>query len=487
MDKITALYVRVSTDEQSREGYSIETQVEKLTAYAKFQGWQNVEIFADEGESAKDMNRPAMKRLLKLIQQERAISVVTMAVDRLSRNLLDMLQFIELCEKHGTAYVCTALNFDTSTPIGRMVLQILAAFAEFERAMIATRVKSTMQEIATKQKRYLAVPPFGYQFDEHRNLVPIPEEVTWLIKAADMFIMGHGYRAVSKYLNDAGVVTRKGAPWASATVRQMLTNELYIGKLVWNRRYYDKEGKQHWRDPAEWIVHEDAHPPILSMEQWNAVQERITRRMPHGGQKQAKHRLSGLMVCACCGAKMVSRNYGSQGPHRDRKIFVCQDYQKRASCRFNYIFVDEAEAQLYVGLEQIAEGNFSIPIENFTQAYEARATEWVRREAVIDQKFQRQIQAYENGLISDRDLKIARDRIEKERELLEEEKKRANRPMESKIESLIKRQAKQLLWLWNNGELPIIQDSLRILFDSFVVLDGKITESRFAESIFLEG
>jgi site-specific DNA recombinase len=78
------------------------------------------------------MNRTQMKKLMRLIKQNQVAVVATVAVDRLSRNLLDMLQFIELCERHKTAYVYAALNFDTSTPIGRIVLQILAAFAEFE-------------------------------------------------------------------------------------------------------------------------------------------------------------------------------------------------------------------------------------------------------------------------------------------------------------------------------------------------------------------
>ena len=97
----------------------------------------------------------------------------------------DMLQFVELCEDHGTAYVCAALNFDTGTPIGRMVLQILAAFAEFERSMISTRVKSNMLDISKKHGRYLASPPFGYEFDEHKNLVIVPEEAEWIRRCED--------------------------------------------------------------------------------------------------------------------------------------------------------------------------------------------------------------------------------------------------------------------------------------------------------------
>lgn len=479
-----ALYVRVSTDEQAREGYSIDTQISKLKSYAAFNGWQNIVIFCDEGESAKDMNRPDMKRLIKLIKKDHVAAVVTLYVDRLSRDLLDMLQFVDMCEDHKTAYICATLNFDTSTPIGRMVLQILTAFAEFERSMIATRVKSNMMDIIEKQKRYMAVPPFGYKFSEEKHLVIVPEEAKWVREAADRFVSGHGYRAVAAWLNENGIKTRKGVLWTSSTVRQMLTNELYIGQLVWNRRYYDKNGKMHWRDPAEWVVCENAHPAILTMDQWNAIQKRITRRMPKGGQKQAKYRLSGLLRCGHCGDAMVSRRYGNKGPHSERFIFVCQGYQKNATCQFNYVFVDEAESSVYEALEELASGYINIPEDDLDTASKSIEEEYIRREAAIDMKFQRQIQAFENGLIGERDLRLARERVEKERELLELERKRIKTPDKTEIIKAIQGQAKHLLWLWENAELSVIQNALRVIIDSIIVLDRQIIDIRVSKELF---
>lgn len=485
-DRITALYARVSTEEQAREGQSIENQIDRLTAYAKFQGWQNVQVFADYGESAKSMDRPEMQRLLKLIKRNKVAVVATMAVDRLSRDLLDMLQFIELCEEHGTAYVCAALNFDTGTPIGRMVLQILAAFAEFERSMIATRVKSNMMDIAQKQKRYMAIPPYGYEFDEHKNLVVVPEEAEWIRAMADRFIAGHGYRGVARWLNELGVKTRKGNQWYSSTVRQILTNETYTGSLVWNRRYVDKAGKHKWRDPSEWIVHENAHPAILSEEQWAEIQKRIKRRMPKGGEKQMKYRLSGMLRCGECGQAMVSRRYGNRGPHRDRRIYVCAGYQQNGTCRFHYVFLDEADQAVYEALEELAGGTIHIPEDALAKATEARYAELDRRAATIDQRMQRQIQAFENGLIGERDLKIARDRIDKERKLIEEERHRiqAGSPTTDWIRQLAQKQAKHLLWLWENGEMPVIQNAIRVIIKEIIVVDSKLADIRLSEELF---
>lgn len=485
-DRITALYARVSTEEQAREGQSIENQIDRLTAYAKFQGWQNVQVFADYGESAKNMDRPEMQRLIKLVKRNKISVVATMAVDRLSRDLLDMLQFVELCEEHKTAYVCAALNFDTGTPIGRMVLQILAAFAEFERSMISTRVKSNMMDIAQKQGRYLSVPPYGYEFDEHKNLVIVPEEAKWVRRIADMYIAGHGYRAIAKWLNENDVQTRRGKIWYSSTIKGILTNELYAGTVIWGRRYYNKNSQMRWRDPSEWIVHEDAHPPIYSEEQWTEITKRIKRRMPKGGERQMKFRLSGMLRCGYCGQAMVARHYANRGRNKDRRAYICSGYQKEGSCQFHHIFLDEADQTVYEALEELAGGIIDIPEDALAKATENRYAELDRRTAAIDQKIQRQIQAFENGLIGERDLKIARDRIDKEREFVEEERKRiqADAPAKNQIRQLVKKEAKQLLWLWENGEMPVIQNTIRMIIDEIIVLDGKIAEIRLSDELF---
>lgn len=485
-EKITAVYARVSTEEQAREGMSIDTQLEKLKAYAKVQDWDKIVPFVDEGQSAKDMNRPALKQLIKLIKKGKVARVITMTVDRLSRNLLDMLNFIELCEEHNTAFVCITLNFDTSTPIGRMVLQILAAFAEFERAMIASRVKMTMSHIVSKKKRYLAAPPFGYQFDDEGKLVIVEEEAEWIRKAADLFIGGYGYRRVAVFLNENGITTRKGKPWSSSSVRSMLNNVLYTGRVIWSRRYYDKKGKMKWRDESDWVIAENAHEPIITEEQWDKIQERIARNMPRGGEKQMKHRLSGLLVCGYCGSKMVSRKYGSKGPNKDKMIFVCSQYQKNGGCQFNYIFEDEAERQVYTVLEELTGGMLEIDVSNdyLEELTESRLENLAHQESLLNQKLQRQIQAFEDGLISEDDLKIARKRIEREREFLQREKSRAlsEAPDKSEVKKAISRESKKLLWFWNNAELPVVQNTLRTIFEGIVVKDREIQDillSRF--------
>jgi site-specific DNA recombinase len=473
-DRITALYIRVSTDEQAREGYSIPTQIEKLTAFAKANGKNNIEIYTDDGYTAKNARRPDLQRLIKDVKKGKISEIYTLYLDRIFRNLRHLLNFVSMLKEYNTSYVCATLNFDTANPFGKAALQLFGAVAELESNVKSVVVKEVMGGIVNNQQRYLAVPPFGFALDEKKKLVTLPDESYFVSEAADYFIGGHGLRATAIYLNGKGITTRNGNPWTASTVRQMLTNELYIGTLVWNRRYYTEEGKMKWRDKEDWIIKENAHPPILTMEQWNAIQERISRRMPHGGMTQAKYRLSGMCRCGHCGAAMVSRRYGSKGPHRERYIFVCSGYQKNGVCKFHYMFVDDLDKQVCEAIESIAGGNINITEEHLVDATLAREKQFARRLELIDQRMQKQIQGWTDGLITGHDLKIATDRAEKERELIQQEKERAATPQSSQVETVIQNEAKQLLWLWNHGELSEIHNSLRILFDGITILDGQI-------------
>lgn len=345
--RLVALYARVSTEEQAKEGQSLATQISRLSHYALSRGFDNTRVFVDDGYSAKSMNRPALKELLSLIREGRVAAVCTMAVDRLSRNLLDMLKFVELCEQHDTSFICTALNFDTSSPIGRMTLQMLAAFAEFERAMIASRVRSNMHEIVREKRRFLSSPPFGYAFDSEGVLRIVEPEARWVRAAVDMYLGGRGYREIARWLNRSGAPrTRRGNPWSPSSVKAMLANRTYTGTVVWGRRCTDSRGRVVRKNEDEWTVAADVHAPIIGRAKWDAVMERMQSARNKGGIHRSYSRLAGLVRCGHCGCKMVSRNYGNCGPNRGRRIYVCSGYQKKGICRFNYVFADVLEDEV---------------------------------------------------------------------------------------------------------------------------------------------
>lgn len=147
--KRVAIYARVSTEEQAKEGFSIAAQLQTLRQYAQVYKWEVVDEYVDEGISGKSVNgRPEMQRLIKDVENERFDAVIVWKISRLSRNMLDTLMILDKFEKYNVKFISYSENFDTSSPIGRLVLQIMASIAEMERNTLSENVKLGMKQRA---------------------------------------------------------------------------------------------------------------------------------------------------------------------------------------------------------------------------------------------------------------------------------------------------------------------------------------------------
>ncbi|MCL2194415.1 MAG: recombinase family protein [Oscillospiraceae bacterium] len=137
----TAIYVRVSTEEQAKEGYSIRAQIEKLKSYIQIKDWTYYKVYADEGISGKNItDRPAMNELIADIEAGRVHNVLVYKIDRLTRNTRDLIDLSDLFQKHNCAFNSLMESIDTKTASGRMFLKIIGIFAEFERENIIERI-----------------------------------------------------------------------------------------------------------------------------------------------------------------------------------------------------------------------------------------------------------------------------------------------------------------------------------------------------------
>lgn len=466
--RVVALYARVSTDEQAREGESLNTQVARLHHYAASRGFESVEVFKDEGHSAKDLNRPALTRLITLIERGEVEAVCTIAIDRLSRNLLDMLRFIELCERYDTSFVCTAINFDTSTPIGRMTLQMLAAFAEFERAMIATRVRSTMNEIVRQKKRHLSSPPFGYRQSKSGELEIVESEALWIRKAASLYLSGYGYRWIARWLNGSGAPrTRRGNQWSPSSVKAMLSNRTYTGTVVWGRRCTDSQGRVVAKDESEWIVAPDAHAPIIDLTTYEMMSRRAQSMRSRGGIHRSHSRLAGLLRCGHCNGSMVSRKYGNKGPSKDQRIYVCSNYQKKGGCWFNYMPMNDLDEEVRRCLSAIS-ADLREPVRS--------SAEMACSESVdIDRRLRRAVEAYEEGVLTSAELARERTRLEAQRSRV---MPRVQQTQDSTTQE--PSVPDRLSWLWNEAPISALHRFLQLVIDCCVVTDRRLTEVRLS-------
>lgn len=169
--KKVAIYARVSTEEQAKEGYSITAQLQTHRQYAQLYNWEVVEEYVDEGISGKSIKgRPAMKRLIDDVEINKFDAVLVWKISRLSRNMLDTLVILDKFEKYDVKFISYSENFDTGNPIGRLVLQIMASIAEMERNTLSENVKLGMKQRAL-EGQWNGGSVFGYDTVEKQLVI----------------------------------------------------------------------------------------------------------------------------------------------------------------------------------------------------------------------------------------------------------------------------------------------------------------------------
>lgn len=297
----TALYGRVSTEEQYKEGFSIAAQRERLEAYAKSQGWDVIDYYVDE-VSAKDTNRPALQRMLKDIEEGIIDVVLVYRLDRLTRSVLDLYQLLDLFEENNCKFKSATEVYDTTTAMGRLFITLVAALAQWERENLSERVSMGMSQKARQGEWHGSRPPFGYDYSDGELRINADEAkyIQWIYK---WYIDGLSDRKIAIRLNDMGVTTKQGASWREGRIRYILTNPLYIGTMRWGVRVNQEQAFEV----------EDAAPAIIDNETYEQAQRtRDGRRGLHPRRMTSPYVFSGALRCARCGGafKGHKRNRG---------------------------------------------------------------------------------------------------------------------------------------------------------------------------------
>lgn len=231
----TALYIRVSTEKQADEGYSLDAQRERLAAYCQAQSWPVCpnHVYADEGISGTTTERPQFQAMLQAAKAGHIKRIVAMKLDRLSRNVRDFLGLVDELQAAGCDLVLIKESFDTSTPHGRFALTMFAAMAELEASTITERVMSGKVQKATTGGYNGAQCPFGYEYSNGVFTVnPVQSGV--VVEVFKRWLAGESMNSIAKQLAAANVTTKRGGAWAQATVRAILLNGFYAGLAQWD-------------------------------------------------------------------------------------------------------------------------------------------------------------------------------------------------------------------------------------------------------------
>ena len=298
----TGIYVRVSTDEQAREGYSIRAQEEKLRAYAKLKDWHVYSIYSDEGISGKDIDgRPEMKRLIADVVSGKIKNVLVFKIDRLTRSTKNLIELVEIFNDHDCAFNSLNEAIDTSSATGRMFLKIVGIFAEFERENLAERVRVGLERKAKEGYSNCGfITSYGYDREKGNKIQEINESEAIIVRRIfDMYLNdNYCFDKIAKTLNVEGVVTKKGKQWKHTTVRKVLTNPNMTGKV----RYACK-------DPDRYFEADGHHKPIIDEKTYLQVQEKYAIQYGIGKTKRPTSGVyfCGVLYCPYCGNRYTTK------------------------------------------------------------------------------------------------------------------------------------------------------------------------------------
>ncbi|MDA8130982.1 MAG: recombinase family protein [Elusimicrobia bacterium] len=364
----TALYLRVSTEDQAREGYSLEVQRETLEAFVKREGHEIYKVYSDDGISGATTRRPALAALLADAKGGKFGLVLVAKLDRFSRNLKDLLILVdELCG-YGVGFKSAGEPFDTTTSAGKLMFQQLGSFAEFERNRIAERVFPGMVKGVQKGNwqgsRYA---PYGYAYNKPAKLLELVESEAEVVRQIyAMYLEGKSTLSIGAALTKQGVRNRKGNYFGTKTIGDILKNPIYTGKIVWNTHHYDKakrtpKGYKYVKNPAsEVITAQGRHLPIISAEAFAQAQKlHAEKRITIRQAKPGDYLLSGLLFCGNCNHKFVGASAVSN--HRTKatkKWYRCSSITNSyKTCHNKSIKAEVIEPQLELFLELLLRSN----------------------------------------------------------------------------------------------------------------------------------
>jgi site-specific DNA recombinase len=322
-----AIYTRKSSEEGlDQEFSSLDAQREAGEAYIKSQaheGWVCLPRHYDDGGfTGGNMERPALQRLLADIEAGKVDGVIVYKVDRLSRSLLDFARLMEAFEKKRVAFVSVTQQFNTASSMGRLVLNVLLSFAQFEREIIAERTRDKIAATRRKGKWSGGMPLLGYDVDPLSfKLVVNLQEAEWVQTIFALYLKHRGLVRVVQELERRGWRTKRwqtrkgqirgGNLFTKTTLHHLLSNVVYQGKVRYKRE-----------------VHTGEHEAIVERAVWQKVQELLHRRRASLVRQRSSALLKGLLHCRGCGHAMTPTSAQKKGGKR-YSYYVCQSAIKR--------------------------------------------------------------------------------------------------------------------------------------------------------------
>ena len=297
MSKRTGVYVRVSTDEQRDNGYSIDSQLRMIKEYCEKNNYNIIDVYNDAGHSGKDLMRPQMKRLLEDIKHKKLDVLMAIKVDRLTRNNYDGFWLLNYCEQNDVKIELILEPYDVGTANGEMIFGMNLVFGQRERKEIGARTKRAMEEMAL-EKIHPNKAPYGYIRDKDTGHLLVNHIEAEVVKEVfKLYSKGNSTRTIAKMLKDNNAYLVSGK-WTSDRVHKILNNSIYIGIFEYGKYKRKEEDILRVKDYCE---------PIIDMNLWNITRVNLEKnKNPNYGKHI--HLFTSIIKCPECGKTLSSTN-----------------------------------------------------------------------------------------------------------------------------------------------------------------------------------
>ena len=346
--KTAGVYIRVSTEDQAREGFSLGEQEEKLLQLCKFKELEVYKVYKDAGISAKDMeHRPQFQAMLKDMKEGKINYIVAYKLDRITRSVRDLEELISVLEQYNCFLLCDRDDVNTSTANGRFFVRMLTVLSQLEIEIVSERTKFGLNG-AIKSGHIPGQRPFGYTKSEDKKMIVDNATRPYIEKIFDMYLEGKSFQQIANYFKENNIYPKK--EWRDTTIQKIIDNKIYMGDY----EQYKRIGKQENLEP---IVYMNVVEPIISRAKWEECQKQKERNQ-RTYTRDRIYTFFQRLKCPSCGRIMKCK--GSGGSKRKYMYYTCE----HCHVNFNENYVEELlESFIYDLLEyDMAVKKFFLPI-----------------------------------------------------------------------------------------------------------------------------
>ncbi len=341
MNKQCAIYTRVSTDIQAEKEFSsCESQEEKIKSFIQSQdNWRIFKVYSDAGYTGANINRPAFQELLEDIKQNKIDIILVYKIDRLTRSPKDFYQLIEIFDKYNVSFISITERFDTSTPAGRLLRNIMLTFAQFERELTSERTRDKLLERVKKGMWNGGHTPYGYE-RKNKKLIINKKEAEIVRLIFETYLETNSINRLFDLLKEKDIKNRQGETFSKTHLALILRNIIYTGKIKYAGQIY-----------------QGIHHPIISEELFDITQKTHKKRI----RKFRIYKyflLGGLIRCKECGYTMSAcfTNKHRNGKLKRYYYYRCTCVNKKGwqSCPIREVSAERIENYILENLERIS-------------------------------------------------------------------------------------------------------------------------------------